>query len=103
MVTDAAILSNISSGVLFVVRAGRTDQRGVQHAITQLEYANAKILGFVLNGVNADSGGYGYKRYGYRRYGYGYQRHGYQQYGYGYQAGQNPSAPPAEQGNQPEK
>jgi capsular exopolysaccharide synthesis family protein len=103
MVTDAAILSNLSSGVLFVVRAGSADQRGVQHAITQLEYANAKILGFVLNGVNAESGGYGYKRYGYRRYGYGYKRYGYRQYGYGYQAGQNPSASPAAQGIQPKK
>ena len=103
MVTDAAILSNLSSGVLFVVRAGRADQRGVQHAITQLEYANAKILGFVLNGVNAESGGYGYKRYGYRRYGYGYKRYGYQQYGYGYQAGQNPSASPTAQGIQSKK
>jgi len=103
MVTDAAILSNISSGVLFVVRASRADQRGVQHAITQLEYANAKILGFVLNGVNAESGGYGYKRYGYQRYGYGYKRYGYQQYGYGYQAGQNPSASPTAQDTQPKK
>lgn len=83
MVTDAAVLANQTDGVLFVVRAGRADRGGVLHAIDQLEYANAKILGFVLNGGSGEGSGYGYKRYGYKRYGYG--RYGYRsKYGYGY-------------------
>jgi capsular exopolysaccharide synthesis family protein len=84
MVTDSAILANQTDGVLFVVRAGRADRGGVLHAVDQLEYANAKILGFVFNGASAEGGGY--RRYGYKRYGYGrygYKRYGYK-YGYGY-------------------
>lgn len=81
MVTDAAILANQTDGVLFVVRAGRADRGGVLHAVDQMEYANAKILGFVFNGASAE--GSGYKRYGYKRYGYG--RYG-SSYGYGYRS-----------------
>ena len=86
MVTDAVILANMTDGVLFVVRNGHSERGSVQHAVDQLEYANAKILGFVLNGVSAEAQGYGrygrYQRYGYRRYGY---RYGYRSgYGYGY-------------------
>ena len=86
MVTDAAVLANQTDGVLFVVRAGKADKYGVSHAVEQLEYTNAKILGFVLNGASGEGSGYGYKRYGYKRYGYrkyGYGRYGYR-YGYGY-------------------
>lgn len=76
MVTDAVILANQTDGVLFVVRAGHAERGGVMHAVDQLEYAHAKILGFVLNGVTVEGGGYGkYSRYGYgkyKRYGYGY-------------------------------
>lgn len=82
MVTDACVLVPESSGVLFVVRAGVSERGAVVHAVEQLEYSKAKILGFVLNGVQMEKGYYGYRkrRYGqYRRYGYGYG------YGYGYQ------------------
>ena len=81
MVTDAAILANLTDGVLFVVRNGHAERGSVQHAVEQLEYAHAKILGFVLNGVTSEGHGYGkYKRYGYKRYSYGYG------YGYGYRS-----------------
>lgn len=109
MVTDAAILANYSDGVLFVVRAGIADQRGVSHAVEQLEYTNAKILGFVLNGVDVESSSYGYKRYGYKRYGYrrygykgyGYKRYGYQPYGYGSNTDQTSSATSEDKTAQP--
>ena len=51
----------------------------------QLKYANAKILGFVLNGVQLENTNYGYGKYKYgrhRRYGYGYGKYGYAKYGY---------------------
>lgn len=73
MVTDAVLLSPRSDGVLFLVRANLTERGAVIHAVEQLEYAKAKILGFVLNDVNMEKtryGNYRYKRY--RRYGYGY-------------------------------
>lgn len=91
MVTDACVLVPESSGVLFVVRANRTERDAVIHAVEQLEYSKAKIMGFVLNGAGKDYGRYGkyrygkYKKYGYgQRYGYGYG-HGYG-YGYGYES-----------------
>ncbi|MBQ2742028.1 MAG: CpsD/CapB family tyrosine-protein kinase, partial [Oscillospiraceae bacterium] len=87
MVTDAVVLAPQSDGVLFLVRANHTERGSVIHAIDQLEYAKAKILGFVLNGVGMENTHYGYKQYKYKgysrygRYGYGYSRRGY---GYGY-------------------
>ena len=84
MVTDAVVLAPKSDGVLFVVRAGRSERGPIAHAVEQLGYAQAKILGFVLDDVTTSSGSYGYgkyKRYGYgRSYGYGY--------GYGYSSRQ---------------
>ncbi len=80
MVTDAVIIGNQTDGVLFVVRAGHAERGGVQHALDQLEYAHAKILGFVLNGAITEGRSYGrYGRYSYKRYGYGYRQHQDQQ------------------------
>lgn len=85
MVTDACVLVPESSGVLFVVRANRTERDAVRHAVEQLEYSKAKIMGLVLNGAGKDYGRYSKYRYGkYKRYGY-HQRYGYGcSYGYGY-------------------
>lgn len=95
MVTDACVLVPESSGVLFVVRSGVSERGATIHAVEQLEYSKAKILGFVLNEVKPENDYYGYRKYSqYRRYGYsrgyGYSRHGY---GYGYGYGYQPEAP----------
>ena len=71
--------------MLFVVRAGQSERGAVAHAVEQLEYAQAKLLGFVLDDVSGSSGGYGYNKYKYKRYG----RYGYG-YGYGYSSRQQP-------------
>lgn len=96
MVTDAMVLAPQSDGVLFVVRANQSDRNSVGYAIDQLDYAQVKVLGFVLNGVELEKSSYGYgkSRYSrYRRYGrYGYG-HGY---GYGY-GQQSAPAKPVEQ------
>ena len=84
MVVDAVVLSPLCDGVLFVVKADQSERGAVAHAIEQLEYAKAKILGFVLNGIGPETGGYGKYKYG--KYGYGkykYSRYGYGKYGYG--------------------
>ena len=54
MVTDAVVLAPRSDGVLFVVRANQSERGAVAHAVEQLEYAQAKILGFVLNGIDPE-------------------------------------------------
>jgi len=84
MVTDAAVLSPKSDGVLFVVRANQSERGAVAHAVEQLEYVKAKIIGFVLNGVDMENSNYGYGKYRYKKYGR-YKRYGYGGYGgYGY-------------------
>lgn len=83
VVTDAVVLAPYCDGVLFVVRANRTDRQAVMYAMEQLEYAKAKVLGFVLNGIDAKNGSGGYKKYRYSRYSR-YGRYGRYGYGYGY-------------------
>ena len=69
IVTDAMVLSDCVDGVLFVVRSGEAEMNSVKKAVSQLEYAGAKLLGFVLNDVKESGSSYG----GYHHsYGYGY-------------------------------
>lgn len=91
MVTDAVVLAPESDGVLFLVRANHSDRGAVIHAVEQLEYAKAKVLGFVLNGVDMEKTHYGYKKYRYKRYArYGKYGYGYGGYGYGYSSSVSP-------------
>ncbi len=98
MVTDSVVLAPLSDGVLFVVRADLSERGTVIHAMEQMEYAKAKVLGYVFNGMNPESGsGYGKYRYSkFGRYSYGYKRYGYA-YGYQTQPESTPSVPLEEQ------
>lgn len=76
VVTDATVLSNIVSGTILVVRQGETHHKDVQDALSKLEFANAKILGLILHGVQSNNKKYGkygkyskYSRYGAYEYG----------------------------------
>ena len=55
-----------------VVLYNSTDRDTLEEAVKQLEFVDAKILGFILNGVAyGNSGSYKYsykKKYGYYRY-----------------------------------
>jgi succinoglycan biosynthesis transport protein ExoP len=78
-VTDAAILSKMTGGVVVVVSVGKTTRPQLQGAMNHIETVGGKVLGFVMNKIptkGADA--YGYYSYGYK---YGY-KYGYQ-YGYG--------------------
>ena len=80
VVTDACVLSRVLDGVLFVVRRGDSESSSVTYAVSQLEFAEAKLLGFILNDAQvAPAAKYGYSKY--RKYGY---RYGYSKYGYRY-------------------
>ncbi len=70
IVSDACEVANITDGVLFLVRQNKTEKDAVARGIKQLDLANSRLLGFVLNGI-VDEGGKGY-RYRYR-YKYKYQ------------------------------
>ena len=84
-VIDPVAVSRFLDGMIVVVRHGVTRKQSLNSAMRQLEYANAKVLGFVYNDYGSGSsryGKYGYRKYGYRKYGRSGQY--YKKYGYGY-------------------
>lgn len=87
VVVDATLIAPQCDAAILVAENSVTDKRDLTKAKQQLEHANAKILGVVLNRVPRGIKGYGkYYRYGrYGRYGkYGYGKYGkYGKYGYG--------------------
>jgi capsular exopolysaccharide synthesis family protein len=72
MVTDAAVVSSIVDGYLFIIRMEHDEVRSVQEAIATLESSEAKIFGVVLNDVNPKTGKYykNYNKYGNKYYKY---------------------------------
>ncbi len=83
IVSDALSISKHATGVVIVVKENFTTHDALKKCISSLQFANARVLGFVLNGVLASDGYYSkyykykYKyKYGYR-YGYGYGKHNY--------------------------
>ncbi len=50
-VSDPLIMSNNVDGMILVVRHAHTRRRDIYEAVRQLELVNARILGFVYNGV----------------------------------------------------
>lgn len=72
LVTDAVILSSMVDGVL-VVAHKRTARQQVKTALSRLEYAQAKVFGVVLNGVDL---GFGYNGYASQYYMYRYGSNG---------------------------
>ena len=64
-VTDAAVLSRNTDGVVLVVQSGATDREAVARAKTLLGNVQANILGLVLNNIRIEStyGSYHYRYY----------------------------------------
>jgi len=65
-VSDATILAKETDGVVVVSRQGVATQDSIQETLNQLQFANAKLLGFVYTGVKNE------KSKHYRNYGYDY-------------------------------
>jgi len=82
LLTDATILSSECSGVVMVVRQAATDHHSLKEALGKLEFANAKILGFVLNDADDEAMGYSRYRYKGKNYGRGYYKYNYYRYKY---------------------
>ncbi len=74
LVIDGMMVAKQCDGTILVVESGVTERAQVEKVKKQMEYANVKLLGAVLNKVNTKSGRYGYG-YGYE-YGYGYGERG---------------------------
>ena len=79
LVSDAVVLSQLASTVIYVVKADSTPFPLARNGIRRLAMANAPLLGVVLNQLDLERaekyyGEYsGYGRYrGYKGYAYGY-------------------------------
>lgn len=76
LVSDAVMLAQMATSVLFVVRADSTPYPVARHALNRLHRADAPVLGAVLNRIDLEKADayYGeYSGYGnryYRKYGY---------------------------------
>jgi succinoglycan biosynthesis transport protein ExoP len=71
--SDAVVLSMMVDGIVFVVRGQDIRGQLINTAISQFEHSRAKILGFVLNRIDARSAEYAdYYRYYYAPY-YSYE------------------------------
>lgn len=79
-VVDCAIMSPLLDGILMVINAQSNSYKIAQNIKSQIEQANGKIIGVVLNKVNfEDKRSYYGGRYG--RYGGKYGKYGYGYYG----------------------
>lgn len=63
MVSDVCIVASLLDGVLLLARQGKTRKDALKQAVNQLKLTDAKLLGYVLNGVDTHSGNY----YSYQR------------------------------------
>ena len=77
VVTDAMELAKYISGIVLVVRYGRTTEEDVDNVIKRVELANMALIGFILNSVKFQRSGY-YSKYSKGQY---YYRKGYGYYG----------------------
>lgn len=77
-VIDTAVIAPKADGAVLVVEANKCSYRFVQDIKKQLEIANVRILGVVLNKIKIERGGY-YKKY-YKGYYKGYYNGYYHKY-----------------------
>jgi capsular exopolysaccharide synthesis family protein len=74
MVTDSCIISHISAGIVVVIRANETRFDDFKKIQENIELAQCKIVGVVINGVEEAQKRYG-GRYSYKyKYGYEYSQ-----------------------------
>jgi succinoglycan biosynthesis transport protein ExoP len=84
LVSDAQVLSQFASSVIYVVKADSTPYQVAQNGLKKLRRVNASILGIVLNQVDLERAEKYYNEYsGYRSY------RGYKKYGYSKTYGQS--------------
>jgi capsular exopolysaccharide synthesis family protein len=83
LVSDAQVLSQFASSVIYVVKADGTPYQVAQNGLKKLRRVNAPILGVVLNQLDIEKAEKYYGEYsGYKSY-KGYKKYGYSNRGYG--------------------
>ena len=100
VVIDTVVVSKYVHGVVMIALQNSTDKEAIRYSLNQLDFAGAKVIGFVLNGVVYGNNGayknvnkkkyYRYTHYGNSKKGgnyyngyYGGSYGGYGGYGYG--------------------
>jgi capsular exopolysaccharide synthesis family protein len=68
-ISDALILGNQTDGIVLCVQAGKTPREIVARVRDDIQRSNVRILGVLLNNLQADASGYGKYHYYYRYYG----------------------------------
>lgn len=63
LITDALVLATMVDGVIMVARAVNSSRGALRRAREQLESINARVVGAILNGVQARPGGYFRQQY----------------------------------------
>ncbi len=63
MVADPLVMSKMMDGYIIVARHNYCERTALRNTVRQLEYVNAKIFGFVYNGVSNNDRHYG-RKYG---------------------------------------
>ena len=83
LVSDAQVLSQFASSVIYVVKADSTPYQVAQNGLKKLRRVNAPLLGVVLNQLDLEKAERYYNEYsGYKSY-RGYKKYGYRKLGYG--------------------
>lgn len=75
VVTDACIISQLSGGIVVVLRSNVAHYDDFKKTVENVDIARGKIVGVVINGVDDNTVKYG------KKYKYGYKK-GYYKYGY---------------------
>ena len=62
---DALIVSKLVDGLVLVIRAGKTQKSSLKVAFENIVTSSSKLLGSVINAINANQRGYYYYYYYY--------------------------------------
>lgn len=65
-VADTAIISNLVSGLVIITRQGVTEKKVLESCVERMIFANAKILGYVINGVDLNTNSATKYKYSYK-------------------------------------
>lgn len=65
LVTDGIILASKTAGVVLVSRQNTTTMASIEKAVEAVNFANSKVLGFIINDVDTRAGNYYYYNYNY--------------------------------------
>ncbi len=66
IVSDAVSISNLIDGMILVIRENYTAKKELEQCMRQLQLANVKLLGCVMNESGSSTGKYKYKKYKYQ-------------------------------------